>query len=117
MKFESERQREKNELEQQEEEEIVQQIRNKSKVVPKRVAEESGVRMFKEAQRRQNKSQTVTQHIKTQSTRSKGGNNINTMEEYENFARYSKHQPYRFQVGLLIKMFRKKKKAMKSLMK
>jgi len=109
MKFESEkqrklreRQREKKEKEQEEEEVIVQKLRNSSKVVSKKVAEESGNRMFKEAQRRQHKSQSK-QDVPRMSGGSTGYNShLSSKNELENYSKYSKNQPYRFQVILTI---------------
>ena len=110
MKFESEKQRkvrerkrEKTEKELQEEEVIVQQIRNTSKIVTKRVAEESGVRMYKEAQRRLIKSQAKYDQSKL---RTPGGNSQlkSDISEFENYSKHSKHQPYRFQVSCLLKI-------------
>lgn len=105
MKFESEkqrkvreRQREKKEKEQEEEEIIVQKLRNNSKVVSKKVAEESGNRMFKEAQRRQHKSQSKQDVPRIMS----GGSHLSSKNELENYSKYSKNQPYRFQVILTI---------------
>ncbi len=118
MRYESEkqrkvreRQREKKEKERQDEDKILQHSRNKSKVIPRQVAEDVGVRMYKDAQRRQVKSQSrqdqthlisSTGRSTVMSNKSKisgnGHSNIGNMNDYDYYANSKKNQQYVFQV-------------------
>jgi len=104
MRFESdkqrkirERQREKQEIEKQEEEIIVRGIRSTSKVVSRGVAEQSAKRLFNEAEKREFRHKSKVEKADRFLSKNTKPTNV-VQNEIEKFKKYKKNQVYRFQV-------------------